>query len=68
MCHAMCVFVVLDVCLQVSAYVFAHDISAGHSCDQIDISVFEALLFSDVPHSGSWSLYVCVSACLQAPY
>lgn len=34
-------------------YAFVCDTSAGLSCYQIDMSVCEALLFSDVPHTGS---------------
>ena len=36
----------------------------GLPCYQIDMSVCEALLFSDVPHTGSWSLCVCDCVCL----
>lgn len=55
----------LSVCLCVFAYV--RDTSAGLCCYQIDMSVCEALLFSDVPHTGSWSLCVCVCVCARLP-
>lgn len=70
LCDMPCVYLLFGgwvcVCLRAHAgvYVFVHDTSAGLSCYQIDMSVCEALLFSDVPHTGSWSLCVCV--CLPA--
>lgn len=50
-----CVYLWFWVCVFVhaSVYAFVRDTSAGLSCYQIDMSVCEALLFSDVPHTGS---------------
>lgn len=53
-------------CAHIGVYSVVCDPSAGLSCYQIDMSVCEALLFSDVPHTGSWSLCVCASACLPS--
>ncbi len=54
------------VCVHAAAYAFVRETRAGPSCYQIDMSVCEALLFSDVPHTGSWSLCVCACACLPS--
>lgn len=64
-CH-VCTCDLGCLCVHAGVCAVVCDTSAGLCCYQIDMSVYEALLFSDVPHTGSWSLCVCACACLPS--
>lgn len=64
-CH-VCICGLGRVCTHACVYALVRDTSAALSCYPIDMSVCEALLFSDVPHTGSWSLCVCACAWLPS--